>query len=481
MTTLAPRYRNLNGAPSGIPIAGMELSTLLTTIGSEVSELVVNVDMNVTANTVIPSTLALVVTNGAIITIASGRTLTINGSFQAGRYQVFSQAITSGVVWGGGTVDTVYPEWWGAKTDGVTDCAFAIQCAAYSLGSVSFGAGTYLCSAFELDGMSFHLFGVSGNTSDQNFPRTILKAIGAQTHLIQFRGHHHRGEDIIFDGDYQTTVGVVNFYIPTLLCHFRNCTFQNTARSITASILNLDSTDGGTSGTVQGDSNSFVECQIKQVDGLTTWGIGIRVVGSNAFLNNCERGYISAVRIGVASVSGGTINVRSTQFSGIGLYCVNIAGDSQPMTIEDCYIEDAFGPGFVNMVNQVATSGSHIRIINNTLNNGSQMILNPAMPLYLEGNYFASGNVNITATAATNFSPVLSIKNAFGAATAYTGANFQSVIRLGDIDNINATPVVRNFSLPNVAVYANNAAASAGGLGIGEVYRNGDVLQIVHS
>lgn len=62
------------------------------------------------------------------LTIASGKTLTINGPFQAGLYQVFDG--DGSVVFGSGSVSEVYPEWWGA--DGVDD-SVAIQQAINSL------------------------------------------------------------------------------------------------------------------------------------------------------------------------------------------------------------------------------------------------------------------------------------------------------------------------------------------------------------
>lgn len=42
--------------------------------------------------------------------------------------------------------------------------------------------------------------------------------------------------------------------------------------------------------------------------------------------------------------------------------------------------------------------------------------------------------------------------------------------------NFNASTIV----IANVPIYADNAAAVAGGLAIGKLYRTGDVLKIVH-
>jgi|GEM_PF-4347601 hypothetical protein len=53
--------------------------------------------------------------------IATTKTLTINGTLDAGLYQIFSCTGTGKVVFGAGAVKEVYPEWWGAVGDGSTD------------------------------------------------------------------------------------------------------------------------------------------------------------------------------------------------------------------------------------------------------------------------------------------------------------------------------------------------------------------------
>ena len=61
--------------------------------------------------------------------IANGKTLTLNGGVDAGLYQIFSWAGTGKVIMGPGSVKEVYPEWWGAKGDDITDCTSAIAAA----------------------------------------------------------------------------------------------------------------------------------------------------------------------------------------------------------------------------------------------------------------------------------------------------------------------------------------------------------------
>src|SRR5574337_1001640 len=81
---------------------------------------------------------------GAVLKPASGTTLALSNSFVAPISQIFDLSL-------GGTVavsqktTTAYPEWWGAKGDGVADDTAAIQAALYSgAQEIYLGAKAYL-------------------------------------------------------------------------------------------------------------------------------------------------------------------------------------------------------------------------------------------------------------------------------------------------------------------------------------------------
>jgi hypothetical protein len=100
----------------------------------------------VAANLTLPATVIVKVDPGAVITVNTGVTLTINGRFDAGLYQVFSCAGTGKVIFGAGAVKEVYPEWWAVNTvPGTTDMGAAIQAAITSnpRGVVAFGSTSY--------------------------------------------------------------------------------------------------------------------------------------------------------------------------------------------------------------------------------------------------------------------------------------------------------------------------------------------------
>jgi hypothetical protein len=77
-------------------------------------------------NLTIPANVVLKFVNGAMLKVGAGVTLTINSMFECDRYQIFNVVSTGSVVFGG-KVSIAYPEWFGAKNDGTTDCATAFE------------------------------------------------------------------------------------------------------------------------------------------------------------------------------------------------------------------------------------------------------------------------------------------------------------------------------------------------------------------
>lgn len=86
----------------------------VSAIGSTPDSLVINSEpYSITNDMTIPSTLALRIVKGGSIAIPTGKTLTINGPFEAGPYQVFICTGTGKVVFGPGAGRSVRPDWWG--------------------------------------------------------------------------------------------------------------------------------------------------------------------------------------------------------------------------------------------------------------------------------------------------------------------------------------------------------------------------------
>jgi hypothetical protein len=117
-----------------------DLPTAISTIGATVCTLVIDANAAIVNDATIPSTLSVIVQKGAVITVPTTKTLTINGPFQAGPYNVFSCTGTGKVVLSGLNKLSpicVFPQWWGAVADGVVDCTSAINAALNC--SVSYG------------------------------------------------------------------------------------------------------------------------------------------------------------------------------------------------------------------------------------------------------------------------------------------------------------------------------------------------------
>lgn len=106
-----------------------------------------------------------------IFSVATGKTLTINGPFEAEIYQVFSGAGT--VVFGAGAIKEAYPEWWATNTTpGTTDMTAAFAAAASSgakvvrLQATSYAVDSILITGYNLVGPGKLMCTIYGNGSD---------------------------------------------------------------------------------------------------------------------------------------------------------------------------------------------------------------------------------------------------------------------------------------------------------------------------
>jgi len=114
---------------------------------------------------IIPDNIHLIPQEGAIFTDdGNNADLTINATLKADRYRIFDWYNGSGsLTLGAGSVDQLYPEWWGALGDGSTDSTTAIQYALDSSNTgdtnanripVSFGIGDYMTAELSHDGQT---------------------------------------------------------------------------------------------------------------------------------------------------------------------------------------------------------------------------------------------------------------------------------------------------------------------------------------
>jgi hypothetical protein len=129
----------------GDPNYGPTLQDAITAIDTQVCILRVPAGVhNLTDNLTIPANITLKVERGATLAISSAKTLTINGTLEAGRYQIFSLTGTAKV---SHRNPAAYPEWFGfGTTASASGNAAALQAALNSLsagGKVTLAGGSY--------------------------------------------------------------------------------------------------------------------------------------------------------------------------------------------------------------------------------------------------------------------------------------------------------------------------------------------------
>ena len=96
------------------------IQSAITAIGSSNHKLTLSQGTwNIDDDLTIPSNIVLNVPPSALISVASGKTLTINGGFEAGIYEVFDKDASGTISFSDSSIIYSYPEWWGI--DGVND------------------------------------------------------------------------------------------------------------------------------------------------------------------------------------------------------------------------------------------------------------------------------------------------------------------------------------------------------------------------
>jgi hypothetical protein len=170
----------------------------------------------VSADLIVNSNISLKPERGAILTIANTKTLTINGPIDAGLYQVFACTSSGKVDFGEGSVEKVYPEWWGIATDAATMLAFQA--------AVNTGLRVMVTGQYTLDNSASAL--MLSNTT--NAYATLEGAHGWSASWLEFTSTAHPGiqygfttglpnitiKNLALYGPTGTTAGNFGFYFP---------------------------------------------------------------------------------------------------------------------------------------------------------------------------------------------------------------------------------------------------------------------------
>ena len=129
-------------------------------VGSkDVSLLFAPGNWQIDANITFPANVSITVPHGAKLIVQTGKTLTINGAINAGIWQIIDN---NGTIAGAPLNTVTHPEWFGAKRDGSTDDASAINDAIDLVdangGTIAYIPGTYIIgSSLDLESNVDHV------------------------------------------------------------------------------------------------------------------------------------------------------------------------------------------------------------------------------------------------------------------------------------------------------------------------------------
>jgi hypothetical protein len=364
------------------PYSG-DLGTAIAAIGSAKTVLSIPAgNWPITANLTVPANLTLKFTHGALLTIATGKTLTINGPLcDASPYQIFSCTGTGKVLFGAGAVKEIYPEWWATNTTpGATNMTAAIRAAANSIlapgGVVRFSSTLYLISD-EVAVTSSGVVTFAGNgyactaiyqTADHDFinftssagsGRLIVKDLAMYSTLAMTSGAAIRciGGGVTLDKSLTVDNVLIQSSNNTLGYEFRYGIY---ADACTASAINNSQIAGSAMGTTH-----MVGLYITDTSGVS--------VASHVYnLNVCNAAY--AVKIACDKVPGveGWYFTACDFITEIGLYAVattNSAGYFPPQIV--------LSHSHINSLKSVYISGfMHILIDHNLFyNRGTDVMI----------------------------------------------------------------------------------------------------------
>jgi hypothetical protein len=110
---------------------------------------------SITSNITFPSNVMVKMEHGSTLTLSPGVSAAFNGGIDAGLYHIFNYGSGSGVSFGNGKINYVYPQWWGAAADGVTDDTLSCQYALNTGKNVFIPGGTYLINVRRVVGAGY--------------------------------------------------------------------------------------------------------------------------------------------------------------------------------------------------------------------------------------------------------------------------------------------------------------------------------------
>ncbi|MCK4328800.1 right-handed parallel beta-helix repeat-containing protein [candidate division WOR-3 bacterium] len=168
---------------------GFSVKDLVDSIGSDSGTIVFAHNSNsatttytFATNETIPSNIKVVREEGAILHFNTGITLAVESPFKSPTTKAFTWAGTGKILLGNAPIPCVYPEWWGAVSDGSSDFAAQLQAAVNSL-----DVSNPKCVTVQLLGHNYILNASSINIDQDNWDslnRLVIQGTGYRSTLI---------------------------------------------------------------------------------------------------------------------------------------------------------------------------------------------------------------------------------------------------------------------------------------------------------
>jgi len=142
------------------------------------------------SNVTVPAGVTLGIQQGGLILIDTGITLAINGTFEAGGYQIFDLTGTGIATLAAGSCQYILPQWWGALGDDSTDNATPFSEALAQIpgiGRMYIPAGTYQTTT-TIDNFPEGTYGLISNgvvVEGAGMSDTIIKYTGTSGYAIE--------------------------------------------------------------------------------------------------------------------------------------------------------------------------------------------------------------------------------------------------------------------------------------------------------
>lgn len=333
---------------------------------------------NIRDSIVIPSNVKLRLSAAAELDISAGNNVTINGLLDAGLRQIFSGK--GACIFGKESATEVYPQWWGAKADGINVDTSSIQSALDSIvdgGICWLSKGIYLHdgepiivrSNVEIKGedatirlkkgkyrkslMFFQTKGATGGSYDSKVPVTAN---------IAFSG-------IVLDGNNQEIV--TNFS-----CTGFNLFRVNNASITNCKIFNLPGKIGGGYGIIAWYSDGVLIESVKidwtDRQNICIWETTNAVIRDCELSRSCFRDNILVSNNMPHSLQGSYCIIENTKcFNGTGTHVIRFSGSGSGI-VKGCTLQSE---GNLEGIYICSPAYKEIAIENNRINNCKYGIL----------------------------------------------------------------------------------------------------------